>query len=171
MSAAAASRTQLARTLQTAYADGLISQRTLSLRLDQVLHSRLVEPGRLVGDLYLRSPTHSFRDRISQTMNTVIGRLGGLFGDLTQDTVTLLALDWSAEPRELLVGRSSRCDVVISEMSVSRRHARLICRDAKWVLQDLDSTNGSHLNGRRVGRCELRPGDELYLGQARLRVD
>ena len=123
MSAAAASRTQLARTLQTAYADGLISQRTLSLRLDQVLHSRLVEPGRLVGDLYLRSPTHSFKDSISQTMNTVIGRLGGLFGDLTQDTVTLLALDWSAEPRELLVGRSSRCDVVISEMSVSGRRA------------------------------------------------
>lgn len=171
MGAAAGSRTQLTKTLQAAYADGLISQRTLSIRLDQVLHSRLVEPERLVGDLYLRSHSHGFKDRVSQTMSTFISRFGEMFGDPRQDTVTLLALDWTAEPRELLVGRSSGCDIVICDRTVSRRHARLICRDAKWVLQDLDSTNGSQLNGRPVGRCELRPGDELYLGQARLRVD
>lgn len=168
---AAASRNHLARTLRAAYADGLISDRTLSIRLDQLLHMRLVEPHRVVGDLDLRESDRALRDRISQTMSTMISRFGGLFGAGAPEPSTLLALDWTAEPHELVIGRSSQCDIVVTDPTVSRRHARLILRDGKWILQDLASTNGSHLNGRRVGRCELRPGDELYLGEARLTVD
>lgn len=171
MRSAAASRTHLASTLRAAYADGLISQRTLSIRLDQLLHSHLVEPERVVGDLNLRDTDGALRDRLSQTMSTVISRLGGLFRETLPEPTSLLALDWSAESHELLIGRSSTCDVVVADKTVSRRHARLIRRDGKWILQDLASTNGSHLNGRRVGRCELRPGDELYLGETRLRID
>ena len=170
MGAAAASRTRLERVLRAAYADGLISQRTMAFRLERVLGSRIIEPDRLVGDLYLRPPDARIRDRISRTMTTVVSLVGGRPA-AHKDRVPLLALDWSAEPQELLVGRGSGCDVVLSDPTVSRRHARLILRDGRWVLQDLGSTNGSHLNGRRVGRCQLRPGDELYLGQARLRVD
>jgi pilus assembly protein CpaF len=104
-------------------------------------------------------------------MSTMIGRFSGLFGDAPPEPSTLLALDWTAEPHELVIGRSSNCDVVITDPTVSRRHARLILREGRWILQDLASTNGSHLNGRRVGRCELRPGDELYLGDIGLRID
>jgi pSer/pThr/pTyr-binding forkhead associated (FHA) protein len=171
MRSAAASRSQLASTLRAAYADGLISDRTLSLRLDQLLRARLVEPQRLVGDLDLRESGGALRDRISQTMSTMIGRFSGFFGEAAPQPSTLLALDWTAEPHELVVGRSSNCDIIITDPTVSRRHARLILREGRWILQDLASTNGSHLNGRRVGRCELRPGDELYLGDTRLRVD
>ncbi len=170
MGVAAASRTRLERVLRTAYADGLISQHTLSMRLERVLASRVIEPDRLVGDLYLRPQDARLRDRISRTMATVIG----CFTDLVAaqaDRVPLLALDWGAEPQELLVGRSSGCDVVLGDPTVSRRHARLTLRDGRWVLQDLGSTNGSRLNGRPVGRCQLRPGDELCLGETRLRVD
>jgi hypothetical protein len=170
MGVAAASRTRLVQLLRAAYADGLISQHTLAMRLERVLASGVIEPDRLVGDLYLRPRDARLRDRISRTMITVIGR----FNDLAAahaDRVPLLALDWGAEPQELLVGRSSACDVVLGDPTVSRKHARLILRDGRWVLQDLGSTNGSRLNGRRVGRCQLRPGDDLWLGEARLRVD
>jgi pilus assembly protein CpaF len=54
---------------------------------------------------------------------------------------------------------------------VSRRHARLLFRDGSWVLQDLQSTNGTTVNGVPVGRCQLRPGDRLIFGTACLRVD
>ncbi|HET9719162.1 MAG TPA: FHA domain-containing protein [Solirubrobacteraceae bacterium] len=148
----------------------MISQRTLAIRLERVLGARLIEPERLVGDLHLRPRAAGMRDRLLQTMTTVIGRLGAPVGR-AQDPLPLLALDWGCEPQELLVGRSSCCDLVLSHPTVSRRHARLIRRDGCWVLQDLGSTNGSHLNGRSVGRCQLRPGDELWLGEARLRVD
>lgn len=68
-------------------------------------------------------------------------------------------------------GRSSSCDVVLSEASVSRRHVRLHYRDGRWVLHDLNSTNGTSVNGARVGRCEIRPGDRLVLGNEQLQID
>jgi pilus assembly protein CpaF len=69
------------------------------------------------------------------------------------------------------VGRHHGCDVVIDHPMVSRRHARLRFRDGRWILQDLESTNGTLVNGAAVGRCQLRPGDELALGDYRLVVD
>ena len=61
--------------------------------------------------------------------------------------------------------------MVVGHLSVSRRHARLSFRDGRWVLRDLDSTNGTRVNGKRVVRCRLEPGDRLSLGSADLLVD
>ena len=171
MVAAGGSRRQLERTLAAALRDGLISEQTFAARLDEVLDARLIEPHRVVGDLLLRSPERRLRNRLSTTMQTVVGMFAGLLGDGDGPPAVLLALDWVSPDTELVIGRSLSCDIVLLDTTVSRRHARLIFRRGRWVLQDLASTNGSVLNGRRVGRCELRPGDELYLGHARLRVD
>jgi pSer/pThr/pTyr-binding forkhead associated (FHA) protein len=85
--------------------------------------------------------------------------------------LALLALDWTGAQTELLVGRHPACDVVLRHPSVSRRHARVFFRDGRWIVQDLDSTNGTEVNGCRVGRCELRPGDHLALGGEGLTID
>jgi hypothetical protein len=171
MQAAGAMRNELSQTLTAAYAEGLISEHTFAVRVEHVLRDQVINPERLVGDLCFRAPEGGLRDRLSQTMSTVIGRVGTLLGGGGERPFALLGLDWAGEARELVVGRSSRCDIVLWDATISRRHARLIFRDGRWVLQDLGSTNGTTLNGRRVGRCELRPGDDLALGQAWLRVD
>jgi hypothetical protein len=163
------SRDRLAQRLNAAYAVGLISHTTLAFRLDEVYRGTLVDPELLIGDLYLRDAQRGLHERASQLKTTVAGRLGALFEPEAPET--LLALDWSAAARELFIGRSSGCDVMLTDTSVSRRHARLIPRDGAWVLHDLSSTNGSYLNGRRVSRCQLRPGDRVALGEALLRVD
>src|SRR3954453_10431128 len=69
----------------------------------------------------------------------------------------------------VLIGRSRRCDFVIADASVSRRHALLLKGDEGWTVYDLGSTNGTRINGWRVGRAALRPGDELELGASRFR--
>ena len=71
----------------------------------------------------------------------------------------------------MLIGRHGSCDVVIEADTVSRRHARLTFRDGGWTVQDLESTNGTRLNGNPVGRCRLRAGDELVLADQLLRID
>lgn len=152
-----------------AFGEGLISEQTFAARLDHVLNARLIDAEQVVGDIRFRRPRGRLRERLSQTVTTLVGHLD-LFAS-AQETPTLLALDWSGQPHELVIGRSSRCDVRLRDPTVSRRHARLIFRDGRWVFQDLASTNGSVLNGRRVGRCEVRPGDRLRLGTALLRVD
>jgi pSer/pThr/pTyr-binding forkhead associated (FHA) protein len=60
---------------------------------------------------------------------------------------------------------------VLPSGEVSRRHARLRFRDGTWLLQDLESTNGTTVNDVRVGCCQLHPGDRVVLGDARLTID
>jgi hypothetical protein len=157
--------------LNAAYADGLISEETFVVRLDEVLTERLIDPRRLVGDLTFRGGDTGLWTRLSTQVNTAATRIIDAFATDRDNPWTLLALDWGGEAQELIVGRHHSCDVVLPDPSVSRRHARLIFRDARWVLQDLASTNGTLVNGRPVGRCELRPGDRVLVGEATLRID
>ena len=74
------------------------------------------------------------------------------------------------QPRAV-IGRSSRCDFVVDDPNVSRRHAELQRRGADWYVVDLDSTNGVAVNGKQVRSTRLSPGDEILLGTARLRFN
>lgn len=167
------SRARLAQTLNAAYGSGLISDNTLSHRLDLLFSASVVEPQRLVGDISRRPSTKA---RILADANQML--LGGLrlirsalARGGTFEPALLLALDWHGGCEELVIGRHPSCDVVLVAPAVSRRHAALRFRDGHWVLQDLQSRNGTRLNGRRVQRCELRPGDVLGLGGLSIRLD
>jgi Protein of unknown function (DUF3662)/Inner membrane component of T3SS, cytoplasmic domain len=70
-----------------------------------------------------------------------------------------------------VVGRSQRCDYVITDPNVSRRHFELQLRGSDWYLVDLDSTNGVMVNGRRVATSRLSPGDEITVGTSSFRFD
>jgi hypothetical protein len=166
-----ASRQRLARTLNTAYAHGLLSQKTLIHRLDLLFGSRLIDPAGLVGDLTRRVPRRPWPTAILEPLRALARAVKGTAIPDFAGPSTLLALDWTGAQDELLVGRHKACDIVLSDLSVSRRHARLMFRDGSWVLQDLDSTNGTYVNEVLVGRCELRPGDQVLLGGECLIID
>jgi hypothetical protein len=158
----------MADVLNAAYGDGLLSEHTLAHRLEVLFGSLVVEPAALVGDLTLRSPRRALAETLERVADTVL-RVSGLARE--QASPVLLAFDWTGVQEELILGRHPACDVVIDDLSVSRRHARLTFRDGNWVLCDLSSTNGTEVNGRPVVRCRLLPGDRLRLGDADLRVD
>ena len=68
-------------------------------------------------------------------------------------------------PAGATMGRSRHCDVMVDDPNVSREHAEIRPRGGSWVLTDLNSTNGSRLNGGRLDHSEvLKPGDEIELG-------
>jgi hypothetical protein len=69
----------------------------------------------------------------------------------------------------VLIGRSSDSDIVIPAQEVSRRHAQIVPQDGRWMLIDLDSTNGVRLNGRPLGApVRLDPGDVIEIGTVEL---
>ena len=64
----------------------------------------------------------------------------------------------------VVLGRSKDCDVQVEDSNVSRRHAELRREGPAWWLVDLESTNGTELNGKRVKRAKLSDGDTITLG-------
>lgn len=67
-----------------------------------------------------------------------------------------------------VVGREPPCEIVVRDASISRQHARFSMKDGEVWVEDLDSRNGTFLRGRRVQREQLRGGDEVDVGRARL---
>ena len=65
----------------------------------------------------------------------------------------------------MVVGRESSSDIVLSDANVSRQHAKFT-QDAvgTWKITDMNSTNGTRLNGRRVSSALLRDGDQVAIG-------
>jgi hypothetical protein len=63
------------------------------------------------------------------------------------------------------IGRDPGCDLAIADMTVSRRHAQLERTPDGWLLSDLESTNGTRVNGWRVrGKIPVRAGDLVSFG-------
>ncbi|MHB8463319.1 MAG: FhaA domain-containing protein [Acidimicrobiales bacterium] len=69
------------------------------------------------------------------------------------------------------VGRASECDVVLADPTVSKRHLELRRRGGDVVLIDLDSTNGTRINGAVVRERVLADGDNIHVGAAVLRFE
>ena len=66
------------------------------------------------------------------------------------------------------IGRSQGCAVHVEDPNVSRRHARLVNEEGLWWIVDLDSTNGTEVNGRRVRRARVGDGDRITVGSTEL---
>jgi hypothetical protein len=68
-----------------------------------------------------------------------------------------------------VLGRSRDADIVLDDPNVSRHHAEIRPSGGSWIVNDLGSTNGVKVNGRRVsGPQSLKRGDEIELGTSRV---
>jgi pSer/pThr/pTyr-binding forkhead associated (FHA) protein len=66
----------------------------------------------------------------------------------------------------VLIGRSNNADVRIPDIDTSRHHAEILCDDGRCVIRDLESTNGTWINGKRVeAPHELHGGDRIEIGE------
>jgi diguanylate cyclase (GGDEF)-like protein len=89
----------------------------------------------------------------------------------------LIAVPIPLEREEVTLGRALEADVRINDTEVSRQHAKIVALHdhernvTDYVLNDLDSRNGTFLNGRRVRRERLDNGDKITIGETILRFD
>jgi hypothetical protein len=144
-------REQAVALLQARCAEGYLSVETFEHRLDGALRARTAAELRaLVADLA----------RIGRPWLRLLARLR----PVQAEPVALPATG------TIVVGRSSGCDVVVADPTVSRRHLELRAIDGAWLAVDLGSCNGTWMLGRRVGRARVAAGDELTLGQTAIRL-
>ncbi len=70
-----------------------------------------------------------------------------------------------------IIGRSTEADVALNDTFLSAEHARLSRQDAGWMLEDLNSTNGTYLNGFEVrDATEVQDADVIRVGRVELKV-
>lgn len=71
---------------------------------------------------------------------------------------------------DVIIGKAAEADFILTDVLVSRRHARLIKSDNQWIIEDLGSTNGTYLNGKLIRTAPAREGDVITIGNTDLTI-
>ena len=69
---------------------------------------------------------------------------------------------------EMTIGREDDNDLTLATTQVSRNHAKITYDGQTYQVVDLNSTNGTFVDGRRIRRHELQPGETIELGGTRI---
>jgi hypothetical protein len=143
-------------------AEGHLSMETFVGRVDMALRARSrVELDELIADL---PQPGRWRRRVTEVVSAASDFASRLQSAWRRPRLPRLALPTDSRIR-YVVGRGSACDLVLSDLTVSRVHAELRRDQDQWVLVDLGSLNGTRLNGwRLVGPARVRTGDEIAFG-------
>jgi len=93
---------------------------------------------------------------------------GGPVGDAVLVSIyppgTTMGRRFALNKPEMFVGRLEELDIPLEGEGLSRRHARLWRDDQGWWIEDLGSTNGTHVNEVRITRHQLKDGDQIRTG-------
>jgi len=76
------------------------------------------------------------------------------------------------DKNEVTIGRVQGNDIILPKGNVSKRHARIVLKDGKFIIVDLKSTNGTYVNGRKItSPLVVKENDKIYIGDFILGVD
>ena len=85
--------------------------------------------------------------------------------------VNLVLLNTKRSPKpfplpgsNVTIGRRRSCDLHIPLMSISKKHCQLTCEKGTLKIRDLDSRNGTHVNGKKISRETVQAGDLIKIG-------
>lgn len=90
------------------------------------------------------------------------------FEALATVTVSDVQHDVALKGDRVDIGRLAESGICLSDANVSRAHATFVREGIGWAIQDLDSTNGTFLNGERIERESLKNGDRIQVGATEL---
>ncbi|MGW6916560.1 FHA domain-containing protein [Kitasatospora sp. NPDC054939] len=164
-----AERDQALGVLREGAGSGRLSHDTFLGRLDVVLHTdSRAELDEVMADL----PNGN---RLSRLALRAAGRLSAFGVRLRRawrvERLPGLSLPQAGGTGLLTIGRLPGSGLRLNDASVSRAHAELRLEDGSWVLYDLGSTNGTHVNGFRVaGSTRVRAGDQVRFGNLEFRL-
>ena len=85
-----------------------------------------------------------------------------IFGGQEQQTFPL-------DKPSIVVGRDASCDIQIDNLGISRNHCQFLRRGSAYVVQDMNSSNGTFVNGKRIAEHYLNDQDEVIVGKYTLK--
>jgi Inner membrane component of T3SS, cytoplasmic domain/Domain of unknown function (DUF1707) len=165
-----ADRDRVIAELRERFADGFLSHQSFEFRVDAALRARWHDDlAGILADLPAPRPSlaRAALGRLAQARRAARRRLSGYLQPSRPPPLMLPA----GAKSSFTIGRDVGCDLVLSDMTVSRNHAGLRREAGGWVLSDAGSMNGTRLNGWRVTEpVPVRAGDEVMFGALTLVV-
>ena len=172
-----AEREQVVSELRERFAEGRLSQDSFVDRMDAALRAR--ERQELAGLLADMPASRRIADALTGGVASAIRETAARCQAAARQaarrwqTASRPATRWpellfpAGRERLFTIGRDGGCDLVLADVTVSRRHARLERDGDGWLLEDLGSTNGTRLNGWLVSsQVPVRAGDQVSFGAA-----
>jgi hypothetical protein len=147
-------RERVVGSLRTALTGGVIGIDTFELRVGRALGT---PSRRILRDLVADLPAPAWRRALDRLFPAA-------------DAPLCIAPPELAVGDTLVIGRDHDANLVLEDPAVSRRHLMLRREPRGWSVTDLRSTNGTYVNGWRIERADLKPGDELQVGDTRMRI-
>ena len=74
------------------------------------------------------------------------------------------------DQNEIIIGRDETCDIQIDNIAVSREHATIIKGPNYYFIEDMQSKNGTFVNGKKINKKFLRADDEVIVGKHSLQI-
>ena len=101
--------------------------------------------------------------------------LNSILESLQEDSAMLVSLigpnkgaRYLLDTESTRIGRSTESEIFLDDVTVSRKHARIVREGKSFKLEDLGSLNGTYLNGAIASKSELKDGDEIQIGKFRM---
>jgi Inner membrane component of T3SS, cytoplasmic domain/Domain of unknown function (DUF1707) len=165
-----ADRDRVIAELRERFADGFLSHQSFEFRIDAVLRARWRDDlAGILADLPAPRPSlaRAALGRLARVPRAARRRVAGYLQPPRPPPLMLP----SGTKSSFTIGRDAGCDLVLSDMTVSRNHADLRREASGWMLSDAGSMNGTRLNGWRVtDPVPVRAGDEVMFGALTLVV-
>ena len=89
-------------------------------------------------------------------------------GQLMLNTGTAVGKTFYLKASPMIIGRHDSCDIILNDHSVSRHQAKIEYQQGKYILTDLESTNGTFVNGKKITPHPLKAGDTIKAGTSLL---
>jgi len=77
---------------------------------------------------------------------------------------------YDTDKKEITIGRREDCDIPLDNIGISKKHARIYRKESSYWIEDLDSTNGTLLNGEKVRSAQLAEGDTVRVIKFELKI-
>ena len=80
-------------------------------------------------------------------------------------------MEYELLAEETIIGRNPTTDVTLLDENISREHSIIVfdCEDGSYSIEDLQSTNGTKVNGKKIRSTALSDSDEIEIGHTRFR--
>jgi ABC-type multidrug transport system ATPase subunit len=157
--------------VSSSHARFIVKENTVTLEDTNSTNGTYVDGERITSKIVTKNNQITFSKNYVFDWNKLEPFIKLSSGDISAQTEERLKTRIAHEKNVITIGRTSDNDLVINNIKVSRKHAKLEKIGDEWFLEDLESSNGTYINGNKIKRELVTPNDVITIGGVPLNLE